>query len=136
MKYLSKDDNARLLTTDEVLDALVPILCVSARMIPESETHLLSDGAEAIVDMTEELRHAVLVGICSQELDLTLPKADDPYVSAEMSVEEGEAVEGEKVVAGVALGVVRRAGLAHSHTLLSAKVLVEDTVRQAQAASG
>ncbi|KAL1662645.1 hypothetical protein GGF50DRAFT_116818 [Schizophyllum commune] len=135
LKYLSKDDNARLLTTDEVLDALVPILCVGARMIPESETHLLSDGAEAIVGLTEELRHAVLVGICSQELDLTLPKADDPYVSAEMSVEEGNAVEGEKVVAGVALGVARRAGLAHSHTLLSAKVLVEDTVRRAQAAT-
>ena len=136
MKYLSKDDNARLLTTDEVIGALVPILRASARMIPESEADLLSDGAAAIVALTEELWHDIHFGVCSQELDLTLPKGGDLYVSAEMSVEEGEAIEGEKVVAGVALGVVRRAGLAHSHTLLSAKVLVEDTVRQAQAASG
>ncbi|KAL1715574.1 hypothetical protein EV715DRAFT_294032 [Schizophyllum commune] len=87
LKYLSKDDNARLLTTDEVIGALVPILRAT------------------IVGLTEELWHDVHFGVCSQELDLTLPKSGDLYVSAEMSVEEGEAVEGEKVVAGVALGV-------------------------------
>ncbi|KAL1699597.1 hypothetical protein EV121DRAFT_296008 [Schizophyllum commune] len=113
----AKDDNARLLTTDEVIGALVPILRAT------------------IVGLTEELWHDLHFGVCSQELDLTLPKAGDPYVSVEMSVEEGEAVEGEKVVAGVALGFVRRAGLAHSHTLLSAMVLVEDTVRRLRAAS-
>ncbi|KAL1756830.1 hypothetical protein FB107DRAFT_273482 [Schizophyllum commune] len=96
LKYLSKDDNARL-ATDEVIGALEPILRASARMVPESEADLLSDGAAAIVALTEELWRDIHFGVCSQELDLTLPKNGDLYVSAEMSVEEGEAVEGEKV---------------------------------------
>ena len=66
MKYLSQDDNARLLTTEDVVDALVPILRTSARMIPESEAHLLSDGAAAIVGLTEVLWHDIHFGVCSQ----------------------------------------------------------------------
>ncbi|KAI5886779.1 uncharacterized protein SCHCODRAFT_02639802 [Schizophyllum commune H4-8] len=136
LKYLCKDDNTRHATENDVVDALVPILRASARVIAESVAPPLSDGAAAIVSLTEEIWHdTVHFDICSQELDLTLPRTNDPYLSAEMPVEEEKVVEGEKVAA-VALRVTRRAGHAHSHALMSAKVLVGDTARRLRGASG